>query len=130
MVMSTSPSERTSPTSFPITTVERRFYLLHHLHPEAPIANIGRVVELRGPIDAAALNRAFDVVASHPMLRLRVHEERGEPIGVLGPPPVLEIIDGIVGEDAVDRAMQHNVASPVHFIAQESLRMAPVTRCV
>lgn len=33
-------------------------------------------------------------------------------------------------DDAVDRAMQHNVASPVHFIAQELLRMAPVTRCV
>jgi hypothetical protein len=33
-------------------------------------------------------------------------------------------------DNAVDRAMQHNVASPVHFIAQELLRMAPVTRCV
>lgn len=33
-------------------------------------------------------------------------------------------------DDAVDRAMQHNAASPVHFIAQEFLRMAPATRCV
>jgi|GEM_PF-1205342 len=102
--MSTAPPERTPPQGFPLTTVERRFFLLHHLHPEAPIANIGRVVELRGPLDVAALRRAFDVIARHPMLRLRVHEERGEPIGVLGPPPTLEIVDGVVTPDVVDRA--------------------------
>ena len=33
-------------------------------------------------------------------------------------------------DEAVDRAIKHNVSSPVEFIAQEFLRMAPPTSCV
>ena len=73
--------------SFPLTSVERRFWMLHNLHPHAPVANIGRVVELRGELYVDDVARAFAIVAQNPVLRMRVREERGEPRGVLGAAP-------------------------------------------
>ncbi len=99
--------------TFPLTTVERRFWLLHHMHPDAPIANIGRVVELDGPIDPHAFVAAFATVAGHPLLRMRVTEVDGETRGHLGAAPVLELDPDVVETEAdVDAAVDAIVRTP------------------
>lgn len=124
--MSTAP--RTPLHGFPLTTVERRFYLLHHMHPSAPIANIGRVVELRGSVDVDALQRAFDVVARHPMLRMRVKEERGEPRGILGSPPTLEVTPGVVSQREVANATDEIVKAHFDLADNAPFRARLLTR--
>ncbi len=86
--------------------------MLHNLHPHSPVANIGRVVELRGELYVDDLARAFAIVAQNPVLRMRVREERGEPRGVLGDPPRLTIDADVADADAVARAADEIVKAP------------------
>jgi hypothetical protein len=39
-------------TGLPLTSIERRSWLLHHLYPSAPVANIARVIDFEGPMRA------------------------------------------------------------------------------
>ncbi|MDP2344824.1 MAG: amino acid adenylation domain-containing protein [Deltaproteobacteria bacterium] len=98
--------------TFPLTSVERRFWMLHNLHPDAPVANIGRVVHLRGELFVEDLARAFAVVAQNPVLRLRVREERGEPRGFLGEPPLLTVDTDVADADDVAVAVAEVVKAP------------------
>ena len=110
------------PTRFALTAIERRFWWLHHLHPLAPVANIGRVVDLRGPLDAAALARAYDAVAAHPMLRVRVLEDDGAPIGILGSPGALVVDVADVGSGDIAGAIDAVVKAPFSLEAGPLLR--------
>lgn len=101
-----------SPRTFPLTTVERRFWMLHQLNPRAPIANIGRVVELHGELFADDLARAFLRVADNPLLRLRVREERGEPRGFLGDAPRMTIDVDDASDEEVAAAVTDVVKTP------------------
>ena len=117
-----------SPRTFPLTTVERRFWLLHHLHPEAPVANIGRVVELKGELFADDIARAFAIVADNPVLRMRVIEERGEPRGVLGAATRLQIDTDIVDDDAVAAIANEVVKTPYDLVHGPLIRARLVRR--
>ena len=86
--------------------------MLHKLHPLAPVANIGRVVELRGDIFVDDLRRAFGVVAQNPVLRMRVSEERSEPRGVLGAAPVLDVDVDVADKAAIAKAIEEVVKTP------------------
>ena len=110
--------------SFPLTTVERRFWLLHLLHPNAPVANIGRVVELRGDVDSDDFIRGFDQVSTNPVLRMRVREERGEPVAFLGPPPQLVVDEGIASDDDVRAAVADVIRAP-YDLARGPLGLRP-----
>lgn len=117
-----------SPRTFPLTTVERRFWLLHHLHPEAPVANIGRVVELKGELFADDVARAFAIVADNPVLRMRVVEERGEPRGVLGPATTLQVDADIVDDDALAAIANEVVKTPYDLVHGPLIRARLVRR--
>ena len=101
-----------SSRTFPLSTVERRFWLLHHLHPDAPVANIGRVVELKGTLDADVVARSFAVVADNPVLRMRVKEVQGEPRGFLGAPPRLVVDNDVLDDDEFAAVVDEVVKSP------------------
>ena len=44
---------------FPLTPIERRFWLIHQLYHRAPVANIGRVIDLEGPLDPGSYPQLF-----------------------------------------------------------------------
>jgi amino acid adenylation domain-containing protein len=114
--------------TFPLTTVERRFWLLHYMHPEAPIANIGRVVDLDGPLDPQALARAFATVAAHPLLRMRVTEVDGEPRAHLGTPPVLHMDPKAIQSDDDVAAVVDAVVKAPYDLQQGPLFRARLVR--
>ncbi len=117
-----------SPRTFPLTTVERRFWLVHHLHPEAPVANIGRVVELRGELFADNVARAFAIVANNPVLRMRVIEERGEPHGVLGPATRLVVDADVVDDEQLAAIVNEVVKTPYDLVKGPLCRARLVRR--
>jgi amino acid adenylation domain-containing protein len=98
--------------SFPLTTVERRFWLLHELHPGTAIANLGRVVDLRGDLWADDIARAFHLLTTNPLLRMRVREERGEPRGFLGSPPRIDLVPGLASDADLDAVVDDVVRAP------------------
>ena len=108
--------------SFPLTTVEQRFWMLHLMHPDAPVANIGRVVELKGDLWPDDMVRAFGIVAQNPVLRMRVREERGVPVGHLGKAPTLEVDPDIADDAAVAAAVEAVVKAPYDLEAGPLVR--------
>jgi len=89
-----------SPARIPLTTIERRFWLLHRLCV-APVANIGRALTLRGPVNVDAWVRAFAAVAAAPSLRRRIDEDDDGPFGHLGSPAALAVAAAAAAAAAV-----------------------------
>ena len=84
------------PAALPLSSAQRRLWLLDKLHPDSALYNVPRVFALAGELDAAALARALEVlVERHEALRTTFVEQDGEPAQVVGPPPriALEPID-------------------------------------
>ena len=96
---------------FALTPIERRFWLIHQLYHRAPVANIGRAIDLEGPLDPRQVCAAFSFVASAPMLRARVAQEAVEPQLVLGFPAELEVVASPSQAD-IDGAVQDIVRKP------------------
>jgi amino acid adenylation domain-containing protein len=117
-----------SPRTFPLTTVERRFWFLHQLHPQAPVANIGRVVDLYGDVFADDIARAFATVAENPVLRMRVVLQDGEPVGVLGPATRLVKLDVDDADDEMIAAAVDEVVKAPYDLARGPLCRARLLR--
>ena len=78
---------------FPLTLIERRFWLWEHLFPRARVAYLGVRAEIEGAIDVDAWREAFAALALAPALRTRIIEENGTFWGRLGDPSVLQVVD-------------------------------------
>jgi amino acid adenylation domain-containing protein len=83
---------RQRPVGDPLSAGQRRMWFLDRLRGPSPTYNIQQAVNLRGPLDAAALATALtDVVSRHEVLRSTYAEVDGEPVqhvvgaGELGP---------------------------------------------
>ncbi|HEU0076848.1 MAG TPA: condensation domain-containing protein, partial [Longimicrobiaceae bacterium] len=73
-------------TRFPLSFAQQRLWFLHQLDPASPLYNMFSVFRLRGPLDAAALERAFaEIVRGHEVLRTTFPAEAGEPVQVVSP---------------------------------------------
>lgn len=83
----------------PLTHAQRRLWFLQRLEPESTHYTLPAALRLRGPLDAQALVRAWDlVVQRHEVLRTRFVLRDGEPRQVVqaqGPELVLEAADGV-----------------------------------
>jgi amino acid adenylation domain-containing protein/thioester reductase-like protein len=79
----------------PLSFIQERLWFVQRLQPDCAHYNLPGGLELRGPFDAAALERAFDlVVARHAVLRSRFAEATAGTIALeLDEPPRLERID-------------------------------------
>ena len=65
---------------FPVSFSQRRLWFLDQLQPGAPTSNMPYATWLEGPLDAAALQRALDVmVARHAVLRTSIVAFDGVP---------------------------------------------------
>jgi amino acid adenylation domain-containing protein len=82
--------------SAPLSSAQQRLWLLDQLHPGLAAYNVGRVLRLRGRLDAGALETALaGVVERHAVLRSALVVENGEPVQRARPAPgaVLQHVD-------------------------------------
>ncbi|QFZ21132.1 non-ribosomal peptide synthetase [Saccharothrix syringae] len=79
-------------TTTPLTSAQRGLWLLDELHPGSSLYNVFCSVRLTGPLDRAALRRAFDrLVARHEVLRTAFPAAGGEPVPVVAEPAPVEL---------------------------------------
>ncbi|MEM9238260.1 MAG: condensation domain-containing protein, partial [Verrucomicrobiota bacterium] len=63
-----------------ISHSQERMAFLHRLEPDSAAYHVFGAVELSGPLDVAALEKAYqEVLNSHPILRTRCEEKDGQP---------------------------------------------------
>jgi amino acid adenylation domain-containing protein len=71
---------------FPASYSQQRLWFLDQLQPGRAAYNVPTAVRLEGPLDVAALERAFnEVVARHESLRTTFASEAGVPVQVVAP---------------------------------------------
>ena len=69
-----------------LSSGQRRFWFLYHLHPDSAADNIPALYPLRGPLDAAALEAALAALERrHDVLHSRFPELEGRPLQVATP---------------------------------------------
>ncbi len=116
---------------FPLTRGQRALWFQQHLAQDASAYNVNLTVDLRGPLDEAALRRALESLAErHELLRLRLIRRHGEPAWESAPPvpgtPPLGltevVLDPAMAEDDVLRRIVADAHHPF------PLTGAPVAR--
>ncbi|HEY9856590.1 MAG TPA: amino acid adenylation domain-containing protein [Stenomitos sp.] len=71
---------------------QRALWFMSQLDPESPFYNIPNAFRLRGPLDRAALRRAFAaLLVRHPLLRATFVATSGEPVARVGDPSTLRL---------------------------------------
>ncbi len=74
------PADGGSPLSAPLSSGQRRLLFLDRLEPGSPRYVVPYAFDIRGPLDAGALERALGrLVARHEALRTTVADDTGEP---------------------------------------------------
>jgi amino acid adenylation domain-containing protein len=86
----------------PLSSAQRRLWLLAQLHPEAATYNVPFAFWLRGPLDVEALRAALvDLAARHDGLRTLFLDADGEPCQVILPTPDLALrVEDLPGQSA------------------------------
>ncbi|HKG14117.1 MAG TPA: amino acid adenylation domain-containing protein, partial [Pyrinomonadaceae bacterium] len=78
--------------SLPLSFAQQRLWFLHQLEPESPVNLLPAGVRLKGPLDTAALERAFgEIVNRHESLRTHFGEADGQPVQIITPAHAVEI---------------------------------------
>jgi amino acid adenylation domain-containing protein len=87
-VIPARPDPRTAPLSF----IQRQMWLIDQLAPGNPAYNLAHGLRLRGRLDIAALEAAFNaVIRRHEILRTTFAAEAGEPLQVVQPELTIRI---------------------------------------
>ena len=96
-----------------LTRTQRLIWASQRLHPDAPVANMGKRSRIRGPLDPDRLVAAFDaVVRSSDVLRMVVDEGARDRARVLERPPrATEVVD--VPADGLDAWSRERIARPI-----------------
>lgn len=77
------PSAEPSDT-YPLTSAQKRLYLLHHLEPESVQYNVPGGLEIRGFLETELLAKAIQqLIDRHESLRTSYHMKNGEPVQVI-----------------------------------------------
>ncbi len=72
---------------FPLSFPQQRLWLIDQVEPGSPAYNLPGPLRVRGPLDAAALERALaEIVSRHESLRTRFGLVDGEPAQLVDPP--------------------------------------------
>ncbi len=105
---------------FPATLAQRRFWLLDQLVAGGnPALNVPLALRLRGTLDHAAMERAFnEIVRRHESLRTTFHPERGQLLQAIA--PVMAMTVPLV--DVQDFPASERAQVPDHLLAEEMNR--------
>jgi len=81
-----------APRAYPLSFGQQRLWFLDRFQPGDPVYNIPMAFRLTGPLDAAALRAALDlIVARHGALRTTFTDSGGEPVQLVHPPRPAEL---------------------------------------
>ncbi|HEY0636054.1 MAG TPA: condensation domain-containing protein, partial [Pseudonocardiaceae bacterium] len=87
----------------PLSYFQQRMWTRHQEHPDPSVYNVRRELELRGPLDPAALRRALDaLVARHEALRTRFVRRDGAVVAEVAPPAPVPHADAGAVDAAFD----------------------------
>jgi amino acid adenylation domain-containing protein len=76
----------------PLSFSQQRLWFLERMVPDSPAYNTPMAVELRGPLDVAALRDSVQrIVDRHEALRTTIREADGEPVQVVSPPAAVDL---------------------------------------
>jgi amino acid adenylation domain-containing protein len=113
-----APSEEAG--TYPLSSEQRRLWVLHRLDPENAAYNLAAAARLSGPLDAGALERSLtEILQRHEMLRATIRELDGEPLQTFVPagPATLPLVDlrdlpGPVREAELERRAAREIQKP------------------
>jgi amino acid adenylation domain-containing protein len=96
-------SRRAGTGPAPLSFSQQRLWLLDRIEPGSTAYNMPSPFRLRGPLDAAALERALgEIVRRHESLRTTFAEREDEPVQVIAPPAGFRLpladLSGLPGE--------------------------------
>jgi amino acid adenylation domain-containing protein len=114
--------------SIPLSFAQERLWFLDRLTPGGAAYNLPLALRVRGPLDPAALERAFaEAARRHEMLRTAFVERGGRPEQVIAPPdgwslPVLDLSDSLDPEAGARRMIAAEAAFPFDLARGPLLR--------
>lgn len=120
------------PEPVPLSSAQRRLWLLDRLDPGGSAYNVPFAQRLRGRLDIGALHTALnDVVARHDVLRAVVSDNDGEPVHRIVPGfvPALPVVD-LELSDPLDALLAAESARPFDLVAAPAIRALLVRRGV
>lgn len=118
--MAIRPLERRE--SYPVSSVQRRLYILNRMDEKSTGYNITAAFELYGEPDADRLEKAFcDLIKRHEAFRTSFEERGGEPVQIISDAAAFELVRADVFERPVDQVIRE-------FICPFDLKEAPLIR--
>src|SRR5579884_3838256 len=92
IALSASPGPQPAAPVFPASRAQQRFWLLDQLKPGNPGLNVAVRFALRGSLDAALVERAFNrIVERHEILRTTFAMRNGQTIQTVAPALALQV---------------------------------------
>ncbi|MEI7835062.1 MAG: condensation domain-containing protein, partial [Planctomycetota bacterium] len=96
-----APREGDAPV--PLAPMQERLWLMEQIHGGRAAYNLSQAFRLRGPLNAAALERAFEaLLARHESLRTTFHGVEGQALQVVGDPGPFPL--PVVSVESADQA--------------------------
>ncbi len=123
-----APAAAEEPAEFPLSASQGALWFVYQLAPKDTAYNVVDAVRLRGPLDVAAMRRAFQgLVDRHPSLRTTFHEAKGRPFQRVHPRQEVSVsvVDASGWEEA---ALQERLVQESH--APFDLENGPTARAV
>jgi amino acid adenylation domain-containing protein/non-ribosomal peptide synthase protein (TIGR01720 family) len=119
------PRSATTPCSF----AQRQLWLIDRLEPGSSLYNLPSVLELRGRLDVAALERALlALVERHEVLRTRFEEREGEPVQLLEPPTLALPLVDLSGLPPAEREREAERLALAHARVSFDLQTGPMLK--
>ncbi|HZI02931.1 MAG TPA: amino acid adenylation domain-containing protein, partial [Archangium sp.] len=122
------PRSETPPLSF----AQQRLWFLSQLEPASPFYNVPAAARVRGPLDLAALRRAFEeVLRRHEALRTTFVETDGRPVQVISSEPELDLrVVDLSGLPSAERETRLHAYANREARTPFDLERAPLVRLV
>ncbi|MDA3650054.1 condensation domain-containing protein [Saccharopolyspora indica] len=110
----------------PASFGQKRLWLLEQVQPDTPLYTMAAALHLRGPLDAAALNRALTaVVERHEVLRTVLRLEGGDVVQVVRAPGPVALEESTVDGGLVAAVARAEELAAIPF----DLAEGPLLRC-
>ncbi|GLI01847.1 non-ribosomal peptide synthetase/MFS transporter [Phytohabitans aurantiacus] len=119
-------------TPAPLSRSQARLWFLHQLEPDSNAYHVSATVRLAGALDPAAMAAAVgDLATRHHVLRSRFVDQDGEPVAIVGDPPVmiraslksLELLEGRPDHGSSEGAGEAELSAVLDAARQRPFRL-------